>query len=155
MIVKLVMLGKNKDSCIDNGITDYLKRMGIYTDTEVKILKGAKMGENLTSALKTEADQIWNEIGKTDYLVLLDEKGKEYTSVGLANKLEKWREMNLKKLVFLIGGAYGFADDIYQRSNEMLSLSKMTLTHQHARLILAEQLYRAFTIIHKHPYHHV
>ncbi|MBS1764282.1 MAG: 23S rRNA (pseudouridine(1915)-N(3))-methyltransferase RlmH [Bacteroidetes bacterium] len=154
MIVKLIMLGKNKDSCIDSGITDYLKRLTSFNEVEVKILKGAKMGENLTAALKTEASQILNEIAKTDYLILLDERGKEYSSTGLAAKIEKWREMNLKCLVFLLGGAYGFADEIYNRSNEIIALSKMTLTHQHARLIFSEQLYRAFTIIHKHPYHH-
>lgn len=155
MIIKLVMLGKNKDSCIDSGITDYFKRLDAYINSEVKILKGAKMGDNLTSALKVEAEQVLNEMSKGDYLILLDEKGKEYSSEGLAARLEKVRAMNPKRLVFLIGGAYGFADEVYKRANEMISLSRMTLTHQHARLIFSEQLYRAFTIIHGHPYHHI
>ena len=155
MLIKLLMVGKNKDNCSDNGITDYAQRIERYHPFELKYLKEVKNTDNLTTILNQEAEILLKEIEPQDFVVLLDEIGKEYTSVQFSHQLDKWRLGQHKRLVFVAGSPYGFGQKIYDRCNGMLSLSKMTLTHHHARLLFAEQLYRAFTIIHRHPYHHI
>ena len=90
----------------------------------------------------------------TDYLLLLDDKGKSFTSVGFDKKLQNWMLSGKKRLVFMVGGPYGVSDEIYKRANEQLSLSKMTFSHQMVRLFFADQLYRAYTILRNEPYHH-
>ncbi|HWB61972.1 MAG TPA: 23S rRNA (pseudouridine(1915)-N(3))-methyltransferase RlmH, partial [Chitinophagales bacterium] len=101
-----------------------------------------------------EGEMILKKIGPTDYVVLLDEKGKEFTSLQWAAQIEGLFNQSLKNLVYIVGGAYGFSDELYNRANAKLSLSKMTFSHQIIRVIFMEQLYRAFTIIKGEPYHH-
>ena len=101
-----------------------------------------------------EGELILKNIRQTDDVILLDERGKEYTSVELAKIIQDKISYAGKDIVFVIGGAYGFSDAVYQRSNSKLSLSKMTFSHQMVRAIFAEQIYRAFTIMRGEPYHH-
>ena len=101
-----------------------------------------------------EGEQIIKLLEKGDYVILLDETGKEFTSKEFAGYINKKQVANVKHLVFILGGAYGFSDELYQLANEKMSLSKMTFPHQMVRYIFLEQLYRAFTIINNEPYHH-
>ena len=101
-----------------------------------------------------EGEGILNRLQPGDYVVLLDDKGKQYSSVEFARFMEKKSHSVPKRLVFVVGGPYGFSDDVYSRANEKLSLSKMTFTHQMVRLVFVEQLYRAMTILNGEPYHH-
>ena len=97
---------------------------------------------------------ILREINTSDYLVLLDDKGNDLTSTKFANKLQQWMLSGKKRLVFVVGGAYGFSQQVYDRGNEKLSLSRMTFSHQMVRLFFVEQLYRGYTILNNEPYHH-
>ena len=155
MHIKLLMIGKNKDSFAEAAIVDYAGRVERFNGFEIKYLKEAKNNKNLTAAMDVEADYIFKELAPNDYVILLDEKGKEYTLVQFAAKIEQLRLKNFRQLVYIAGGAYGFSEKVYTRSNELFALSKMTFTHTHARLIFAEQIYRAFTILNNHPYHHI
>ena len=155
MQIKLLMIGKNKDSFADAAIAEYASRVERFNSFEVKYLKEAKNNKNLTAAMDAEAENIFKELSPNDFVILLDEKGKDYTSVQFATKIEQLRIKNFKQLVFIAGSAYGFSEKVYARSNELFALSKMTFTHTHARLIFAEQIYRAFTILNNHPYHHI
>lgn len=101
-----------------------------------------------------EGNMILKTLQSSDYIVLLDDKGKQYSSVELARFMEKKMHSVPKRLVFVIGGPYGFSSEIYERANEKLSLSKLTFTHQMVRVVFAEQLYRAMTILNNEPYHH-
>ncbi len=101
-----------------------------------------------------EGEAILKKINPGDYLILLDDKGKEFSSTQFASYLEGLFNQSLKNIVFVVGGAYGFSEAVYKRANAKLSLSKMTFSHQIIRVIFYEQLYRAFTIINKEPYHH-
>ena len=100
-----------------------------------------------------EGDLILNRINNNDHLFLLDNKGKSYSSIGFSNILQNQMLLSRKSIIFVIGGAYGFSDKIYNRADQLVSLSKMTLSHQMVRLIFVEQLYRAYTILLNHPYH--
>ena len=111
-----------------------------------------KLGQNeLKSA---EGKLILESLTVQDYLILLDERGTEFTSIAFSEKLQKWLNGGHRRIVFLIGGAFGFSDDVYQRADFKLGLSKMTLTHQMVRLFFTEQLYRGFTIMKNEKYHH-
>ena len=99
-------------------------------------------------------DLIFQQLQPSDHLVLLDDKGKDFTSSKFAEKLQAWMLSGKKRLVFVVGGAYGFSEQVYQRGNEKLSLSKMTFSHQMVRLFFVEQIYRGYTILNNEPYHH-
>lgn len=103
---------------------------------------------------KKEGELLLKKFDSSDYVVLLDERGKLYTSTEYANFIQQKLNSGIKKLVFVIGGAYGFSEDVYHRANALFSLSKLTFPHLMTRLIFAEQLYRVFTILHNEPYHH-
>jgi 23S rRNA (pseudouridine1915-N3)-methyltransferase len=154
MNLKVIIVGKNHEKWVDSCITDYANRINKYNSFQLKYLKEGKGSGNLASQLKIERQLIFESIEKDDYVVCLDEKGKEYSSTGFAMVVDGWKQTNKKTVCLIIGGAYGFHQDVKERSNEMLALSKMTFTHQLVRIFLVEQLYRAFTIINKFPYHH-
>jgi 23S rRNA (pseudouridine1915-N3)-methyltransferase len=155
MKLSLFFTGKTSFKYLEIGILDYEKRIKRYIDFEIKIIKDFKASKSMPAKIvKTkEGDQILKHLNKTDFLVLLDEKGKLFTSREFAQFVEHKQNTGVKHLVFLIGGAYGFSDEIYKRANAKLSLSKMTFSHQPIRVLFAEQLYRAFTIIKGEPYH--
>lgn len=134
----------------------YYQRLKHYIPFELKVLPDLKRTKSLNEAqIKSrEAEQLTAQLEPGDWLVLLDEKGKEMDSVSFANTLQKRMNQGLKRLVFVVGGAYGFAPEVYDRASEKISLSRMTFSHQIIRCIFAEQLYRAFTILNNEPYHH-
>ena len=156
MKVKLLMVGKTAHDYLIKAFDDYQQRIIHYLPYESKVIPDLKNTKKLTTEqikLK-EGELILNQIQKSDFVVLLDEKGKEFSSVGFARWIEKQMISGLKNMVFVIGGAYGFSDSVYERSNLKVSLSKMTFSHQMVRIIFIEQLYRAMTILKGEPYHH-
>ncbi len=151
-----MVIGKTDDSNLNELIVQYTKRLAHYVNFSIEILPDIKQTKNLSeSQQKTkEAAQILNKIAPGDLLILLDEKGKQYSSVGFADQLQKRMNSGVKQLIFVIGGPYGFSDEIYQKSQGKISLSTMTFSHQMIRLLFIEQLYRGFTILRNEPYHH-
>jgi 23S rRNA (pseudouridine1915-N3)-methyltransferase len=138
------------------GIAQYHKRIQHYTQFDIHEIANIKNAKNLSYSelRKKEGEAILRKIHPSDYLVLLDNKGKDFTSLSLSEKFQGWMLAGKKRLVFIVGGAYGFSDKIYNRGNETLSLSKMTFSHQMVRLFFVEQIYRVYTIINNEPYHH-
>ena len=155
MKITLLFVGKTSFDYLEKGIVEYEKRIKRYTDFEIKVIKDLKVSKSMpVNIVKIkEGELILKQIKETDFFVLLDEKGKQYTSREFAGFVENKIVTGVKHLVFIVGGAYGFSEDVYKRANGKLSLSKMTFSHQPIRLLFAEQLYRAFTIIKREPYH--
>lgn len=155
MTIKLVYVGKTFQPFIAEGCTEFMKRLSRYGKVEELIIPDVKRtGAAAPAALrKAEAELILKRCRPEDFLVILDEKGKQFSSVEFADFLGDKRNRAVKNLVFLVGGAYGFDLSVYERANEKISFSKMTFSHQMIRLFLAEQLYRAFTILGNEPYH--
>ncbi len=156
MNISLLAIGKTDKSELTTLINDYTKRLGHYVNFSLDILPDIKNTKNLNEAQQKEkeCDLILKKIKPSDYVILLDEKGKSYDSVQFSGLIQKKMNAGLKKVFFIIGGPYGFSPTMYQRANEKVSLSKMTFSHQMIRLFMVEQLYRAFTIIKNEPYHH-
>lgn len=155
MKISLIYIGKTNQNFVKEGCTLFFKRIKRYTNfNEFQINDVKNAGKLNPSQLKVKESELFlNKIESTDYVVLLDEKGKSFTSVKFADWLEKNMVQGVTNLVFVIGGAFGFSDEMYQRANMKLQLSSMTFSHQIIRVIFAEQLYRAFTIIKGEPYH--
>ena len=155
MRINLICIGKTDDKEISGLIKYYQNRLPKHWNFEMIEIPDAKNARNLSSDLlkKEEAKLFFNHIENTDLVILLDEKGKEFTSREFAQKLNYYQNNSIKKVCFLIGGAYGFSDEMYNRANEKLSLSKMTFTHQMIRLFFVEQIYRADQILQGKPYH--
>ncbi|MDO4763949.1 MAG: 23S rRNA (pseudouridine(1915)-N(3))-methyltransferase RlmH [Flavobacteriaceae bacterium] len=155
MKFRLICIGKTDDKEINQLIAYYTQRLPKHWNFEITAIPDVKNAKNLSPNLlkKEEAKLFFQHINPSDCVVLLDEKGKEYTSRQFSEKIDNWLGASLKNVCFLVGGAYGFADEIYQRANEKISLSKMTFTHQMIRLFFAEQIYRASTILQGKPYH--
>ncbi|MFA5651936.1 MAG: 23S rRNA (pseudouridine(1915)-N(3))-methyltransferase RlmH [Candidatus Paceibacterota bacterium] len=141
-----ISVGKKNDSDIEVAVADYTKRISRYFPVEWKLIP--------TSLKEKEAEGILKNIDSGDFVVVLDDKGKEMTTEELAGFIEKRMSASDKKIVFVIGGAYGFTEEVYKRANLKWSLSKLTFPHQLVRLILAESIYRAISVIKKEPYHH-
>lgn len=155
MKIELWQLGKNQSE-IEPLIAMYEKRIKQYNPFSIETLPEAKkIPDNQREKIKqVEAATILKKLEPNDLLVLLDEKGKHYSSVQYANQLQQWFNAGKKRLIFLIGGAYGFDESIYKRQNAQISFSAMTYSHQIIRVMYMEQLYRAFTILNNEPYHH-
>lgn len=155
MKINLLCIGKTDDKEIKNLINYYLTRLPRHWNFEITEIPDVKNARNLTPDLlkKEEAKLFLNIIENTDLVVLLDEKGKQFTSREFAQKLDSYQNNSIKKICFLVGGAYGFSDEMNQRANEKISISKMTFTHQMIRLFFVEQIYRADQILQGKPYH--
>ena len=151
----LLQVGKTVNKHFIAGIDDYAERISHYMPFEIVTIPELRNTKNLSEEQQktTEGDLILRQIQPSDTVVLLDEHGKELRSVDYARWLEQ-KQQTARRLVFVIGGPYGFSEAVYARANEKLSLSKMTCSHQMVRLIFTEQLYRACTIIKGEPYHH-
>ena len=152
-----MMVGKTNDKNIIELVEDYSERLKHYNiGYEIQVIPQIKNTKNLSEDQQKQLEGIafLKNLQAGDYVVLLDEKGKEYTSEGFAEWMIKRMNMVSKRLVFIIGGPYGFSKDVYSRKNDMISLSRMTFSHQMVRLVFVEQLYRAMTIINNEPYHH-
>ncbi|HMT30870.1 MAG TPA: 23S rRNA (pseudouridine(1915)-N(3))-methyltransferase RlmH [Bacteroidia bacterium] len=156
MKIRLLMIGKTSENYLEEGIQMYVKRLSHYCDFSMEVIPDVKRTPStLPDKLKDlEADAFLKKIGVRDNVILLDENGKSYSSEGFAAFIEKWMVSGDKNLVFIIGGAFGFGKALYDRAEMKISLSGMTFSHQMVRLIFAEQLYRAFTILRNEPYHH-
>ena len=156
MKITLYAIGKTDNKQLQSLMDDYQKRLGFYIPFEMVVIPDIKNAKNLSEAQQkqSEGDEILKRISTSDALILLDEKGKNYSSEGFAEYLQKKMNSGLKNLVFIIGGPYGFSEAIHNRANGKISLSAMTFSHQMVRLFFIEQLYRGFTILRNEPYHH-
>lgn len=152
----LIVIGKTDNNYLTHAVEDYLNRSSHYTPIEMKIIPDIRDVKNITQEQQKEREgkQIERFIQPGDYVVLLDEGGKEFTSMEFANWLQQRMNTVSRRLVFIIGGPYGFSKEIYALAQSKLSLSRMTFSHQMVRLIFAEQYYRALSILNNLPYHH-
>lgn len=156
MKITLIAIGKTDSRELQQLIDDYTKRLGHYVNFQWDIVPDIKNAKNLSEKQQKqlEGQEILKRTNNSDHLILLDETGKQYSSVGFSDLLQKKMNSGLKNLLLVIGGPYGFSPEIYNRANGKISLSSMTFSHQMVRLFAIEQLYRAFTILRNEPYHH-
>lgn len=156
MKVILVLIGKTDEAYLETGIRKYMDRLRHYIPFEMKVIADIKNTKNLSEEQQKnkEGELILQQIVAGDEVILLDEGGKDLSSREFAGFMEQKLIHGLKRLIFVIGGPYGFSLDMYNRSNGKVSLSKMTFSHQMVRLIFVEQMYRAMTILKNQPYHH-
>ena len=156
MTIKLLTIGKTDDSDLKTLIDTYVKRLEHYTRFELEIIPDLKKTKNLNVEQQKvmEGNLILDKVNNSDFLVLLDENGKQFSSEGFSEYIQKRLNSGMKQLIFVVGGPYGFSEEVYERANGKVSLSKMTFSHQMVRLFFTEQLYRAFTILKNEPYHH-
>lgn len=155
MKTELILVGKTVNKHFNAGINDYVERIGHYMPFSITTIPELKNTKNLSESQQKEreGELILKQIQPTDTVVLLDEHGKEFRSIEFADWIQK-KQNTARRLIFVIGGPYGFSNDVYECANEKISLSKMTFSHQMVRLIFTEQIYRACTIIKGEPYHH-
>lgn len=156
MKISLLVIGKTDARYFVDAIGEYEKRLVHYIPFEMEVIPDIKNSKNMSELQQKEkeGELILKNLQPGDYLVLLDDKGKEYTSVKFAEYIEKKTHAVPKRLVFAVGGPYGFSQAVYDKANEKLTLSRMTFSHQMVRLIFVEQIYRAMTILNNEPYHH-
>lgn len=156
MNIKLLAIGKTDDKNLQTLIEQYQKRLSFYIKFDLEIIPDIKNVKNLSEKeqKEREGELILSKINSTDELILLDENGKTFSSVGFSDYLQKKMNSGIKTLVFVIGGPYGFSEALYQKASGKVSLSQMTFSHQMVRLFVVEQIYRAFTILRNEPYHH-
>ena len=156
MKITLLFTGKTKPDYLRQGVADYTRRIGHFVSLEIiEIQDQRKTGQVPgKKIMEYERDRIMNRLGPEDFVILLDERGTQLSSAELAGTIEEKAMQSVKKLVFVTGGAFGFDQKVYDRANMLLSVSKMTFSHQLIRILFLEQLYRAFTMIKGHPYHH-
>ncbi len=155
MKIECWMVGKTQEAYLDEGIRLYQKRLRHYLPFETVVLPDVRLpGKSVPDMFKEkEGEQILKRLRQEDGLILLDERGKSFASVAFAEWLDRQLHMPYKRIIFQIGGAFGFSHAVYARANAMISLSEMTFSHQMVRLFLLEQLYRAMTILRNEPYH--
>ena len=156
MKIKLLAIGKTDNKQLIQLIDEYQNRLKHYVKFELEIINDIKNSKNLSEdqQKEKEGELILNKLQNTDQLVLLDYKGKHFTSIEFSKYLQKKMNSGIKQLVLVIGGPYGFSDTVYQKAQGKISLSKMTFSHQMIRLFIVEQIYRGFTILRNEPYHH-
>lgn len=156
MKILLIVVGKTDQQWLNEGIGHYIERLTHFCQFEIQVIPDIKNTKNMDEGVQKvrEGEQILKILQPSDDVWLLDDKGKEMTSPEMAAWLEKRMAQSTKRLVFIIGGPYGFSQEVYSRVPGKISLSKMTFSHQMVRLIFVEQLYRAFTILNNLPYHH-
>ena len=156
MNIKLIAIGKTDNKSLQTLVDDYTKRLSFYVKFDLEIIPDIKNVKNLSEAQQKEkeGELLLSKLTPTDHLIVLDENGKSFSSVGFSAELQKKMNAGLKTLVFVIGGPYGFSDKVYEKAQGKISLSLMTFSHQMVRLFMIEQLYRSFTILNNEPYHH-
>ncbi len=156
MKVVLICHGKTTQKPVSELEREYFQRLAHYWPFETKVIPDLKNSKKLSfeQVAQEEGKFLLQELQGGDWLVLLDEKGKDLNSRAFANQIQQWFNQSPRRLVFCIGGPYGFSEEVYARANYKLSLSKMTFSHQIVRALFAEQLYRAATILKGEPYHH-
>ena len=156
MKICVVWVGKTNDNSFSQCIDNYLNRIKHYLTLEIMEIQDVKNAKSIeVNELRIrEGNLILKSLKNDDYVILLDDKGKQYTSVEFSKKIESLNLSSKKRVVFVIGGAFGFSLDVYKTADDFLSLSKMTFSHQMIRILLVEQIYRSMTIIKGEPYHH-
>ena len=156
MNIRLLAIGKTDNKSLQTLIDDYTKRLSFYVKFDLEVIADIKNVKNLSEAQQKEkeGELILSKLYATDQLILLDENGTTFSSVGFSDYLQKKMNAGIKTLVFVIGGPYGFSEDIYKKAQGKVSLSEMTFSHQMVRLFVIEQIYRGFTILRNEPYHH-
>ena len=156
MNIKLIAIGKTDHKNLQALMDEYQKRLSFYIKFELEIIPDIKNAKNLSEPQQKEkeGELILQKLSPTDFLILLDENGKSFSSVEFSEELQKKMNAGLKTLVYVIGGPYGFSEAVYQKAQQKISLSKMTFSHQMVRLFFIEQLYRGFTILRNEPSHH-
>jgi 23S rRNA (pseudouridine1915-N3)-methyltransferase len=156
MKIILLTVGKSTNNHLIKLQEEYQNRLKFYIPFEMNVIPELKNTKNLSvnEQLEKEADLILKQLETSDEVVLLDEKGKQFTSVGFSGFISKKMLASHKRMIFVVGGPYGFSEKVYQRANGKISLSSMTFSHQMIRVIFVEQLYRAMTILKGEPYHH-
>lgn len=156
MQIKLIAIGKTDHPAIQKLIQEYSARLGFYIRFEMEVIPDLKNTKSLSEQIQKEkeGELILKKIQSSDELIVMDERGKTFSSLEFSEFLQKKMNSGLKQLVLVIGGPYGFSEAVYNRANGKISLSKMTFSHQMIRPFLIEQLYRAFTILRNEPYHH-
>ncbi|HZW78081.1 MAG TPA: 23S rRNA (pseudouridine(1915)-N(3))-methyltransferase RlmH [Flavobacteriaceae bacterium] len=156
MKITLLVIGKTDKKELQSLIQDYEERLRYYISFEISVIPDLRKTKHLTEELqkKLEGEEILKRISPSDEVILLDERGKAFTSVDFSDYIQKKMNSGLRNLMFVIGGPYGFSEDLYTRANGRISLSDMTFSHQMIRLFFVEQVYRAFTILRNEPYHH-
>lgn len=156
MKIKILLIGKTNASYLKEGCEFYLKKIHHYCNIEFHEIPDLKQTKNISvneQKIK-EGKLILQKIQSSDTLILLDEKGKTYSSIEFSKYINNHLLSSVKQLIFVIGGPYGFSDEVYKRADDLISLSAMTFSHQMIRLFFLEQIYRVFTILHNEPYHH-
>ena len=156
MNIRILMIGKTDNPNIKTIIEDYSKRLSMYINFSFEIINDIKNPKNLSELLQKEkeGELILAKLKPGENLILLDENGDNFSSIGFSDFLQKKMNSGIKTLIFVIGGPYGFSDAVYKKANGKIALSKMTFSHQMIRMLIVEQLYRAFTILNNEPYHH-
>lgn len=156
MEIRLLTIGKTTVKYVAEGISEFEKRLSHYSPFSIKSLPDVRNTRKLSQSQQKEGEGrvMLAEIAPSDFLVLLDERGEEYTSMQFASVLEKRMASGCRRIVFAVGGPYGFSPEVYERANAKMSLSRLTFPHELVRLLFVEQLYRAFTILRNEPYHH-
>lgn len=155
MKIETWFIGKTTPTYLQVGVDDFYQRIKKYIPFETVIIPDIKDGGSYSviDKLNKEGKKVLQKLTIQDYLILLDEGGKEYSSLQFSQFIEKELNKSHKKLIFLVGGSYGFSNELQERANFKISMSKMTFSHQMVRLFFLEQLYRGFTILHNEPYH--
>ena len=156
MNIELIVVGKTDQKVVEALVEMYAKRINRYCKFSITTLADVRNTKNMAPSRQKqlEGEAILRLVGEGDCLTLMDERGAQYTSMEYAQWLQKRMLSGVKRLVLVIGGPYGFSEEVYKRADQKISLSKMTFSHQIVRAIFTEQLYRAFTILHNEPYHH-
>ncbi|MDE6682541.1 MAG: 23S rRNA (pseudouridine(1915)-N(3))-methyltransferase RlmH [Muribaculaceae bacterium] len=156
MEIELLTVGKTTIKFVSDGIEEYLKRLKHYLPYRITTIPDIKKNASLSTERQKEAEgeNILSKLLPSDYVVLLDERGKEYSSMEFSGFIEKQMIAGRKKVVFVVGGPYGFSQPVYDRADSKVSLSRMTFNHEMVRLFFTEQIYRAMTILRGEPYHH-
>ena len=156
MNIRILAIGKTDNKSLQSLIDEYTKRLSFYIKFDLEVIPDIKNVKNLSEAQQKEkeGELILSKISATDQLILLDENGSSFSSVAFSDYLQKKMNAGIKTLVFVIGGPYGFSEEVYKKAQGKVSLSEMTFSHQMVRLFVIEQLYRGFTILKNEPYHH-
>ena len=156
MNIELIVVCKTDSKEVEALVEMYAKRVNRYCRFSITTLADVRNTRNMAPSRQKqlEGEAILRLVGEGDWLTLMDERGSQYTSIEFSQWLQKRMLSGVKRLVLVIGGPYGFSDEVYSRADQKISLSKMTFSHQIVRAIFAEQLYRAFTILNNEPYHH-
>lgn len=156
MKIVIIAVGKTSTDYVGRGVEEYLRRISRYINIELNVIPDVRTSRAISEETQkqTEGKAIIASLQPGDHVTLLDERGKEMTSREFSGQIEQKMIRGLKRLVFIIGGPYGFSDEVYQRADDKLSLSRMTFTHEMIRLFFTEQIYRSMTILRGEPYHH-